>query len=271
MKYFPCLAVLLAFVFNVTAQINMYVWSDGEKITYPILMVDSITFGEEPTPDPNASLISVTDGTFSDWDKLPAEYVITTTCHTQSRWTALKSLTVYADNNYINLLVEYDPSQITNTDNVPFHIYLNADYSAATGGFGDQWQDADTEIMLEGSIISGGKHRSYNPTIFQWAGTVGGKGWTWANIPAGHDTIGQSQMVGKEKIAQCAVQRCNGILRLYAVHGNGGTVFTQAHDLRGGSADIDSKDNGHDNTLRFLFLPLHIRVSSGNCQFYRCK
>lgn len=198
MKYFSCLAVLLAFVFNVRAQTNMYVWSDGEKITYPILMVDSITFGEEPTPDPNASLISVTDGTFSDWDKLPAEYVVTTTCHTQSRWTALKSLTVYADNNYINLLVEYDPSQITNTDNVPFHIYLNADYSAATGGFGDQWQDADTEIMLEGSIISGGKHHSYNPTIFQWAGTVGGKGWTWANIPAGHDTIGQSQMVGNK-------------------------------------------------------------------------
>ena len=159
MKHFSCLAVLLAFVFNVTAQTNMYVWSDGEKITYPILMVDSITFGEEPTQDPNASLISVTDGTFSDWDKLPAEYVVTTTCHSQSRWTALKSLTVYADNNYINLLVEYDPSQITNTDNVPFHIYLNADYSAATGGFGDQWQDADTEIMLEGSIISGGKHR----------------------------------------------------------------------------------------------------------------
>lgn len=198
MKHFSCLAVLLALVIHVTAQINMYVWSDGEKIAYPILKVDSITFEEEPAPDPNASLISVTDGTLSDWDKLPAEYVATATCNSQSRWTALKSLTVYADNNYLNLLVEYDPAQITNTTSVPFHVYLNADNSASTGGFGDQWQDADTEVMLEGTIIAGGKHTSYNPTIFQWAGTVGGDGWTWADLPAEHDTIGQSQMIGSK-------------------------------------------------------------------------
>ena len=198
MKRLSCIAVILTLVLSLHAQINMYVWSNGEKTSYPILRVDSITFGEDPTLDPNASLISVTDGSLADWDLLPAEYVATATCNPNATENALKSLAVYADHNYINLLLEYDAQLITNTDNVPVHVYLNADNSAATGGYGDQWLDADTEIMLEGSIIVGGKQESYNPTVFQWTGAVGGKGWYWEALAIEYDTIGQSQLIGNK-------------------------------------------------------------------------
>ena len=198
MKRTFSLAVLLHLIICIHAQINMYVWSNGEKIAYPILRVDSITFGEDPTLDPNASLISVSDGTLADWDLLPTEYVAIASCDANASETALNSLAVYADNNYINLLLEYDAQQITNTDNVPIHVYLNADNSATTGGYGDQWLDADTELMLEGIITLSGTHQSYNPTVFQWAGAVGSKGWYWDALAIEYDTIGQSQLLGNK-------------------------------------------------------------------------
>lgn len=198
MKRTFSLAVLLHLILCLHAQINMYVWSNGEKIAYPILRVDSITFGEDPTLDPNASLISVSDGTLADWDLLPTEYVAIASCDANASETALKSLTVYADNNYINLLLEYDAQQITNTDNVPIHVYLNADNSATTGGYGDQWLDADTELMLEGIITLSGTHQSYNPTVFQWTGAVGSNGWYWDALAIEYDTIGQSQLLGNK-------------------------------------------------------------------------
>lgn len=198
MKRTFSLAVLLHLILCIHAQINMYVWSNGEKIAYPILRVDSITFGEDPTLDPNASLISVSDGTLADWDLLPTEYMAIASCDANASETALKSLAVYADNNYINLLLEYDAQQITNTDNVPIHVYLNADNSATTGGYGDQWLDADTELMLEGIITLSGTHQSYNPTVFQWTGAVGSNGWYWDALAIEYDTIGQSQLLGNK-------------------------------------------------------------------------
>lgn len=198
MKRTFSLAALLHLILCIHAQINMYVWSNGEKIAYPILRVDSITFGEDPTLDPNASLISVSDGTLADWDLLPTEHVAIASCDANASETALKSLAVYADNNYINLLLEYDAQQITNTDNVPIHVYLNADNSATTGGYGDQWLDADTELMLEGIITLSGTHQSYNPTVFQWTGAVGSNGWYWDALAIEYDTIGQSQLLGNK-------------------------------------------------------------------------
>ena len=49
---------------GVQAQVSMYVWQNGQKIAYPIYLVDSITFGEEA---PFAPLISVEDGSVNDW------------------------------------------------------------------------------------------------------------------------------------------------------------------------------------------------------------
>ena len=198
MKRFSFLTILMVLSMVMSAQMNMYVWQDGVKVIYPVLSVDSITFGEEPEPEPFVSLINVEDGSVADWKKVPANYLATATCASGAKWTALKNVKVYADKEYINVLVEYDPQQITSTDWVPFHVYLNADHSTTTGGSVGQWLDADIEIMMEAAIIADGKHVSYNPGVFEYTGTVGKQEWAWENVEVQEPVIGRSQQVGNK-------------------------------------------------------------------------
>lgn len=198
MKRFSFLTILMVLSMVMSAQMNMYVWQDGVKVIYPVLSVDSITFGEEPEPEPFVSLINVEDGSVTDWKKVPANYLASATCASGAKWTALKNVKVYADKEYINVLVEYDPQQITSTDWVPFHVYLNADHSTTTGGSVGQWLDADIEIMMEAAIIADGKHVSYNPGVFEYTGTVGKQEWAWENVEVQEPVIGRSQQIGNK-------------------------------------------------------------------------
>ena len=51
MKKFTFLAMfLIAMVSMALAQTNMFVWMDGIKTTYPIALVDSVTFGDDDAP-----------------------------------------------------------------------------------------------------------------------------------------------------------------------------------------------------------------------------
>jgi hypothetical protein len=180
---------------GVQAQVSMYVWQNGQKITYPIYLVDSITFGEEA---PFVPLISVEDGSVNDWKKVPSTYLASASSAAGAQQTALKNVKVYADEMYINVLVEYDDVQITNKSLVPFHIYINTDNSAATGGYGEQWSDADIDVMLEGFVFENNQSVSYNPTIAQWQGTVGGDGWNWGVVATTNLPVVTSQMVGNK-------------------------------------------------------------------------
>ena len=141
------------------------------------------------------------DGNFSDWDALGSA-VASTTCANNTQFTALKSLKVYADARYLYLLVEFDDSQLVDKEWVPFHIYLDADNSNATGGYGDQYADANTEAMLEGAVFADGEPNSYDPAGFKWTGPVGGDGWLWGNEPADETNnwgaeFGEGSGVGK--------------------------------------------------------------------------
>ena len=127
------------------------------------------------------SPISVSDGTAADWDALPAEYVASAT-HTEGcSYDGLKSVKVYCDDNYLNILVEVNLDVVTDREWTGFHIFLNADGSAETGGFADEFADADAEWMLETAIYSSGYVNSYNPAVFKWWGEVGGGGWQWTD------------------------------------------------------------------------------------------
>ena len=64
MKNFSLFVILFGISVSLCAQINMYVWMRGERTKYPVTLVDSVTFAEEP---PFAPLISVTDASVSDW------------------------------------------------------------------------------------------------------------------------------------------------------------------------------------------------------------
>ncbi|NDV46078.1 PKD domain-containing protein [Paludibacter sp. 221] len=184
---------------NASKDANSYAWDFGDgktstetnpvhtyaaNGTYSVKLTAS---GEGGTDSTTESVVvekqAITiDGDFSDWDDLGSA-VASTVCAENASLTALKSLKAYADNLYIYLLVEFDDAQITDKSWVPFHIYLDADNSKATGGYGDQFADASTEAMLEGALFDGGQAVSFDPAGFKWCGEVGGTGWEWGELP----------------------------------------------------------------------------------------
>lgn len=150
-----------------------------------------------PTPDPDepefVSKISVTDKSAADWDNLPADYVFTATsaaAPAENRG-ALKSVKVFNDEMYLNLLVEWDAEKITDKAWVPFHIYIDADNSDATGGYADEFAVGSVDICLETAILSaddaGTVASNYNPAVFKWWGEVGAQGWIWSDPNGTHD------------------------------------------------------------------------------------
>ena len=167
------------------------------------LLATTTLFGQYYSP------ISVFDGTAADWDALPAEYVASAT-HTEGcSYDGLKSVKVYCDDNYLNILVEVNLDVVTDREWTPFHVFLNADGSSETGGYGDEFADADAEWMLETAIYASGYVNSYNPAVFKWWGEVGGSGWSWTDpevegtpengwgavVPEGSLPIGNAQTV----------------------------------------------------------------------------
>lgn len=154
------------------------------------------------TPPPaGVPEIDVTDGTLADWDALPADKVVSATCPEGAALLGLKSVKVYATEMYINILVEPDMEEILDLEWVPFHVYLDLDNSDATGGYGDEFTDANTEILCESAIFAEGNPYSYNPAVFRWWGEVGGSGWEWTDPSVTHDAsdfwgaiIGEGQL-----------------------------------------------------------------------------
>lgn len=124
------------------------------------------------------SVISVTDGTAAEWANLAAA---TATCPEDGLYLGLKSVKVYADELYINVLVEYDPEELPDRAWVPFHMYINVDNSDQTGGYGDQFLDANSDILLEGAVFAEDATCAYAPEVFAWIGEVGGTGWSWSD------------------------------------------------------------------------------------------
>ena len=155
-------------------------------------------------------LISVTDGTLSDWDKLSPEYLSSCVCPEGASYNGLLSLKAYADDMYLNLLVEYNPEVVTDLAWPGFHVYIDTDNSALTGGYGGQWTTAAFDVLLETAVFADGQLNPYNPSVFWWWGEVGANGWLcndpsiepsskncWgAIVCGGSEPIGNSQLVG---------------------------------------------------------------------------
>ena len=125
------------------------------------------------------------DGDFSDWAKLDANKVSTATCAADALKTALKTVKVYADETYVFIYFEFDKDQITwkqDVEHVPFHLYINGDGDASTGGFGDQFSDACVDLLCEGFLTDGNDFASYDPGAFKWNGEANGTGWSWEGV-----------------------------------------------------------------------------------------
>ena len=171
--------------------------------------------GENPCiceADEYVNPISVTDGSAADWDALPAAFVATTTHAEGASMDGLKSVKVYADQMYIFLLVEVNDDVVTDRAWTPFHVYLNTDNSATTGGFADQWVTGDVDVMLETVIFADGAGYSYNPAVFKWFGEVGGSGWLWTDPSVvADDTNGWGAIVPEGTLPIGNAQAVNGI------------------------------------------------------------
>ena len=169
---------------------------------------------DDPDEKEYVQIVKVDDNSLADWNNVPAEYLATTTHVEGASMDGLKSVKVYADELYINLLVEVNDEVVTDRAWTPFHVYINADNNAATGGFGDQWITPDVDVMLETAIFADGAAQ-YNPAVFKWWGADGESGWLWTDpenpgtadngwgavVPEGSMPIGVAQMVdGKIEI-----------------------------------------------------------------------
>lgn len=152
----------------------------------------------DPEEPEFVSLIKANDNSIADWDKVPASQISSCQCPEDGLYRGLKSIKVYADELYINILAEYEPSKIPDHTSVPFHVYINTDNSDLTGGYGDQWNDANVDIMMEGFLFAAeawdgetpldeGAPCAYDPVIVPWTGEIGGTGWGWGEelVPAG--------------------------------------------------------------------------------------
>ena len=151
--------------------------------------------------DEFVELISVADNSLDDWAKVPAAFLAEAKCPADGNYLGLKSVKVYADELYINILAEYDPEEIPNHESVPFHVYVNTDNSDKTGGYGDEFVDANTDILMEGFFFAGeensgkGDPCEYTPDVFAWVGEVGASGWEWEQLTPGGE-FSHSQHVG---------------------------------------------------------------------------
>lgn len=161
---------------------------------------------DEPT---FVSKVDVTDNSIAEWDNLPAEYVATAVCAPNcSKWQGLTSVKVYADQMYLNVLVEFNEDIIVDKAWVPLHMYIDMDNSPLTGGYADEFNPGDADILLEGGVFAEGNPNSFNPAVFKWWGNVGEAGWLWTDPSFDHDDadfwgalIGEGQsMVGASQV-----------------------------------------------------------------------
>lgn len=171
--------------------------------------------------------IKVDDNSIADWDALPAEYVVSATCPNDAAMLGLKSVKVYATDMYISILAEPNFEDITDFEWVPFHVYIDADNSDATGGYGDEFTDANTDILCESGIFAwtyadddpnhtakvdpAQAANAYNPAVFKWWGEVGGSGWNWTDPEnPGDETNFWGAIIGEGQLPVGNSQFVNG-------------------------------------------------------------
>ena len=186
-----------------------------------------ITVKEGGVTPPPADIpeIDVTDNSLEDWKALPAEFVVSYECPEDAAMLGLKGVAVYATEMYINILVEPNMDDITDLEWVPFHVYIDLDNSDLTGGYGDEFTDANTDILCETGLWSGGEPNNYNPAVFKWWGEVGGDGWNWEDPEnPGNETNFWGAIIGEGQLPVGNSQYVDGKFEIQLLRELLGTV-----------------------------------------------
>ena len=193
------------------------------------------------------SLIDVTDNSDADWNTLPAEYVFETKCADGASLDALKSVKVFADEIYVNLLVEWDTEQVTDLRSVAFHVYWNIDGDAETGGYGDKWLEPyDIDIMMEGFFyldeegLGIGEPCAYEPGMLAYGGAYNTNEWNWSELTAA-GAFCFSQHLGDNKME---IQFLRGVIPASL-----GEEFTIGFDIQQMWTDVGVLPNAADDPI----------------------
>ena len=202
--------------------------------------------GQEP--DEYACPISVEDGVDTDWAEVPEGYLFETKCADGASKDALKSVKVFADDIYVNLLVEWDPELVPNHESVPFHVYWNVDAGAETGGYGDQWLEPyDIDVLMEGFFYAEptegcgyGEPCLYEPGMFAYGGAYNTNEWNWTELVAA-GAFCASQHLGDNKME---IQ----ILR-ELIPAAWGEAFTVGFDIQQSWESVGVLPNASDDEL----------------------
>ena len=185
----------------------------------------TVTDGGVTPPPADIPEIDVTDNSLEDWKALPAEYVVSYACPEDAAMLGLKGVAVYATEMYINILVEPNMDDITDLEWVPFHVYIDLDNSDLTGGYGDEFTDANTDILCETGLWSGGEPNNYNPAVFKWWGEVGGDGWNWEDPEnPGNETNFWGAIIGEGQLPVGNSQYVDGKFEIQLLRELLGTV-----------------------------------------------
>ena len=129
---------------------------------------------------PPATLKEITiDGNFDDWAELEKGTYSQTYGDEDATHPALTHCKVYATADFIYVYFEWDPEYIEDMSWVPFHCYINTDGDETTGGYADEFSDACSDVLLEGSIYGGGEICSYWAGGYAWIGEPNAQGWSW--------------------------------------------------------------------------------------------
>jgi hypothetical protein len=200
---------------------------------------------DEPTDEPEEQEyvcpIKVDDASAADWDNVPEGYLYETKCADGATWDALKSVKVYADELYISLLVEWDPELVADLSSVPFHVYLNVDAGAETGGYGDQWLEPyDIDVLMEGFFYSEGEATVYEPGMFAYGGEYNTNEWNWSEIVAA-GTFAFSQHIGDNKME---IQLMHEL-----IPASWGEAFTVGFDIQQSWNSVGVLPNAADDEL----------------------
>ena len=197
-----------------------------------------VTVTKGSTPPAEIPEIDVTDGSLADWDALPAEYVVSAVCPEGAALLGLKSVKVYATEMYINILVEPNMDDIQDLSWVPFHVYLDIDNSDETGGYGDEFTDANTDILCETAVFAD-EPIAYNPAVFKWWGEVGGSGWEWTDPSTTHDeTDFWGAIIGEGQLPVGNSQYVDGKFEIQLLRELLGTVHPMSEEAFGIGFDI---------------------------------
>lgn len=153
--------------------------------------------------------VSVTDNTLDEWGDLPAEYVVKSICPQNASVKGIKSIKVYADSRYINILVDPEMDELINLNYIPFHVFLDTDNSDLTGGDSGLFIDPNADIMLEGAIFADEKPHVYNPAVYKWWGDA------WTDPNTSHDSSDNwGAIVGENELPVGNSQYVNGKIEI---------------------------------------------------------